>query len=89
MSKSKELTFAAIEKRSYHNRLWYVEIGCANPPLGLYFISASIYSGDQYIREHQATICFHQKIVLGVPQGGVNHTKVEFQSSWNSMLWVV
>ena len=45
--------------------------------------------GDQYIREHRATIFFHQKIVLGVPQGGVNHKKVEFQSSWNSMLWVV
>ena len=32
---------------------------------------------------------YRQQIVLGVPQGGVNPKKVEFQSSQNNMLWVV
>ena len=60
-------------------------IECANPPLGFTFKSASILCGDQYIRQHQETFFFHQQIFLGVPQGGVNHKKVEFQSYRNNM----
>ena len=60
-------------------------LGCANPPLGLNFESASILCGDQYVRQHRETFLFHQQIFLG----GGNHKKVEFQSSWNNMVWVV
>ena len=34
--------------------------GYADPPLGLYVISASIVCGDQYIREQWETFCYQK-----------------------------
>ena len=66
-----------------------LQLGCANPPLSLNVISASILSGDQYINEYWKINCFRQKIILGVPQKGSTLKKVDFQSSRNNMFWVV
>ena len=45
-------------------------VGCAIPPLGLNFKSASIECGDKYIREHREIKKFHQRIFLGSLKGG-------------------
>ena len=42
-----------------------------------------------YIQENNwKYFVLHQKVILGVPQRGVNPNKVDFQSSKHNMLWV-